>query len=204
MALKMNKLVAMKSGVAVLLVVNIGAAWPVYEKFAEDPMSALPEVAPTAPTRIQIDVDKDSAALGITGGMVPSQLAGWDPFKAPRLGRQPEAVDTSTEVQERPLAPIATDNLSLLGIINLNGSYLALVKVGGEPPVELKRGATIPGTDGIRCLEIRRDGVMLAQQGALNTFLGLTRPQLNGQPWYRAEDAAQIRGTVELRERRRR
>lgn len=204
MALKMDKTMGMKAGVVVLLLANVVAAWPVYEKFAEDPMDALPPFVPAGPQSVEIDVDEETDVLQVVGGLPPTALAGWDPFKAPRLGRAPESETTSAEPVERPVVAIPTENMSLLGIINLNGSYLALMRVGGEPAIELRRGMTIPGTEGVRVLEIRRDGLMLAQQGSLNTFMPLSRPELQGQPWYRAEDAGSIRGTVDLQGRRRR
>lgn len=198
MAVKIDKVMGTKAGVVVLLLANVVAAWPVYEKFAQDPMDALPAFVPSGPQRVEIDVDKETEVLRVVGGLPPSALSGWDPFKAPRLGKASEVDTAPAGPVERPVVAIVTENMSLLGILNLNGSYLALLRVGGEPAIELRRGMTIPGTEGVRVLEIRKDGLMLAQEGALNTFLPLSRPELQGQPWYRAEDAGSIRGSVEL------
>ncbi len=203
--MKMNKLMGMQAGMVILLVANLGAAWPVYEKYAEDPISQLPAVAPSGPQHVDIDVEGSGDTTELRVGLPPSNLLAWDPFKAPKMVRRGGVEEETTVAEvERPVVPIPLDNISLLGIVNLNGTYLGLVKVGGEPAQEIKRGAVLPGTDNIRCLEIRRDGLMLAQPGALNTFLPLSRPELQGQPWYRATDAGQIRGSIDLQAERRR
>lgn len=211
MAVSLSKVSWMKVGVAVLVVANIGAAWPVYQKYNEDPMASITEFTPSGPQSVDMNVDKDTGAETTTIGLPPSTLFTWDPFKPPRsvhIAGAPGDPDEDTTVggQGSQVMSIPTDNIKLLGIVSLNGVYTALLKFGDEPAVEVRRGSIVPvpDLDNVRCIAIRRDGVMLARPGALNTLVRLDRPEMSAQSWYRGDvDSSAIRGNIELRDRRR-
>ncbi len=207
----MGKFDGAKIGTVVLLLAVLGLAWPVYEKAMEDPMASLPQAAPGSAAEIRLNLDADEDSGGVKTGYPPALLFTWDPFKAPRVRPQRTASDggdtTAGETQQQAAPPptqlvtIPVDHIKILGIVSLNGEYLALLGGVQEMPVEVRRGQLVPGMDNVRVVSISRDGVMLTQPGAQKTFVPMSTVELIGQPWYGAVDTGAIRGRIEFRRR---
>ena len=189
-----------KIAALILLVADLGLAWLIYEKAMADPLAGIGAGMPVRPAAVSLGGTETETEVARTG-RPPAGLLKWDPFARPRLRPDParpldDAMDSVEPVVE--LLPISTDNITLLGIISLNNRYSALVKIGDET-LELRGGMMVPGHEGVRCVEVRRNGLRLTQEGALPTFIELRKPGLEARPWYQEVDPGAIRGRIEIK-----
>lgn len=226
MAMKMPKVDPFKAGALALLLADLAAAYPVYTLYITDPKSEIaPFSAGAAP--IKLNVGKESDTEEMRTGQPPKDLLQWDPFKIPvrGLGSAGGGEEEETQAAVPTNQPIATDNIRLYGIIQLNGEYRALVSVsggtapppqggpgqpgqvpftplapsGGAPPEEVRQGMILPGTTDIKAAQIRRDGILLTQPGSQPTFLPLTIPGLSEpKPWFRGGESGALRGRIQI------
>jgi hypothetical protein len=188
-----------KIATLVLLVADLGLAWPLYEMALQDPLAGIEAGMPVRPSAVSLRGQETETEV-MRSGRPPAGLLKWDPFAKPRLRPDPAGPVTETDTVEPvvELYPISTDNINLLGIISLNGRYSALVTIG-EETLELRGGMMVPGLENVRCAEVRRNGLLLTQPGALPTFVELKKLGLEAMPWYQNVDPGAIRGRIEMR-----
>lgn len=119
--------------VIILLLADIVLAYPVYSEFMKDPLEDMPAAAPSAVTTKKKVVVTDTEVKKV--GRPPRGLFAWNPFEEPEfLKEKVKVVDAETQTQEAPgELPIVTDNIRILGIVNLGGKYRALISYGAGP-----------------------------------------------------------------------
>jgi len=208
MAFAMPKVDYSKIGVLILLLLDLGIAYPLYLKTTEG-ISELTKIDESTLAGSVIHLKQqgleEEDTVQIKTGFPPSQLLTWDPFEAPKTeAKQGDTSEEETESEVVLVLPIPTDNLRILGIISLNGRYMALMSTSEENSAEVRQGQIIQGTENIRASKITAQGILLTQPGAENTFLPLTQPGLSAQPWFSGGDTSAIRGRIEYKGTRRR
>ncbi|RMH57686.1 MAG: hypothetical protein D6679_06165 [Candidatus Hydrogenedentota bacterium] len=202
--------------VVLTLLGNLGMAYPLQQVATTDPMAELPPPPPPKIRQVSLGFESGTDTEIRTNGRIPEALLKWEPFERPkeyekaivrqqRRGGEEERPEKGKEEAaggggegEAERYPIVTDDFLLYGILKLDGRYLALISINGEPAVEITVGMNLPNTD-VKVTAIKRDGIWLSQEGSLDTFLPLESPEVEGQPWYSGPDAGSIRGDIRIR-----
>lgn len=185
-------------------------------------MASLEQFSGNVTQVVRINASSDSEESVNLTGVPPAALLAWDPFKPPKLA---PITPPTTETQAPPagpgpsptlpggeplppiLPPVPTDDIKLLGIINLNGRFNALVSLPDEETARsVKRGELL--SDGRRVSGITTHGIMVAKPGHSSRFVPIMRQDAApaGQPWYQSDsgETGVVRGEVRLLERPRR
>ena len=170
--------------VVILLLADLGAGYPVYSVYSEDPKDALSP--PTfSKAAFDIESDDDDDEIVKKGGKIPTNLLLWNTFFQPTFKPSTTVVveDDEDEVIEDGMMPMSTEGIYLLGVIKLNGQFLALVSVDEEPSGSVREGDFLPNYEDVKVAKIRYDGIYLDQSGYRRTFMPLNQPRLDGKQW---------------------